>query len=305
MERNGVMALSPRHPVDVVPAGNQRTTSTGTLDRLTGKLFRLLGRCGWRWATAFFAGAMMLLGFGVVATLDVIIDSRHSHLLLAAVMIGLLATPCLAVAFKLVEHLGRARTRLLDEIERRIAAEQQFRQLATTDELTGIGNRRHFIGRAHEAIDVARRYGQWCSVAVIDVDRFKDINDQRGHLAGDDALVMLATVLEANRRASDFAARLGGDEFIVLMPLTAPDAARAAAERIRAAIHQDSGHNGLSVSIGVAAVQGDEATLDDLIARADRSLYAAKRTGRNRVMGDVEAASPWSHANGRTFSMAS
>lgn len=299
------MAVSPRHPVDGTPAAAQGLASGHTLDRLTATLFSVVERCGWRWATVVCAGALVLLDLAVVATLEAFSGLSHSELMLAPAMIGLLAAPCLAIAFKLVGQLGRARTRLLAEIDRRMAAEQQLRQLATTDELTGIGNRRHFIRRAGEAVDVARRYGQWCSVAVIDVDRFKDINDQRGHLAGDDALVMLAAVLEANRRASDFAARLGGDEFILLMPLTAPDAARAAAERIRAAIRQDSGHNALSVSIGVAAVHGDQATLDDLMAGADRALYAAKRGGRNRVMADVDAASPWSHATDRAFSIAS
>ncbi len=197
----------------------------------------------------------------------------------------LLGAPCLAIALKLVEHLGRARARLLVEIDRRVIAEQQLRRLATTDDLTGLSNRRYFVERARESIAVARRYGQWCSFAVVDIDRFKRVNDRRGHMAGDQALVTIASVLKANVRATDLAARFGGDEFVVLMPLTDPDAGMTAAERIRRAVREDGGRYDLSVSVGIASVRGEEATLEELMARADQALYGAKRNGRDRVGG--------------------
>ncbi len=257
------------------------------LGRLTASLSGLVERCGWGIATLIFAVGVMVLGLGVVATIEALIGPHQIQLMLVAVVICALAAPCLAIAFKLVEQLGRTHAKLIAEINRRLVAEQQQRQLATTDELTGLSNRRHFLERGREATAIARRYAQWCSFAIIDLDRLKDINDRRGHLAGDNALVTLAAILRANLRASDLAARLGGDEFVVLMPLTQPEAARAGAERILAAVREDSGRPGLSVSIGVASLQGDDATLEALMARADQALYAAKRAGRDRVIPSV------------------
>jgi diguanylate cyclase (GGDEF)-like protein len=289
------MAAFPRDTLEEAPADTQRCDFGETLGRLLGALVGLVERCGWRNATMACSLAMLLVTLCVIATLDATLDDvvgpRSMQFLMAAAVTWLLAGPCLAVAFKLVHHLAHARTRLMVEVDRRIIAEQQLRRLATTDELTGLSNRRHFIERAREAIDMARRYGQWCSFAVIDVDRFKDINDQRGHLAGDDALVTLSTVLKANLRAADLAARLGGDEFVVLMPITDPEAANAAAERIRRAVREDGGSLGLSVSIGVASIEGAKASLEELMTRADTALYAAKRSGRNRVITGEPAAS--------------
>jgi diguanylate cyclase (GGDEF)-like protein len=267
------------------------------LGRLLGTLVGLVERCGWRNATVACSLVMLVMTLFVIASLDAALDDvvgpRSMQFLIATAVTWLLAGPCLAIAFKLVHHLAHARTRLMVEIDRRIIAEQQLRRLATTDELTGLSNRRHFIERAREAIDVAHRYGQWCSFAAIDVDRFKDINDQRGHLAGDDALVMLSTVLKANLRATDLAARLGGDEFVVLMPLTDPEAANPVAERIRQAVREDGERLGLSVSIGVASLQGAKVSLEELMARADTALYAAKRSGRNSVViGGLPAKRP-------------
>lgn len=304
------MAVSPNDPADVWPADCQKLAGMGVLGGRLAIVLGLVERCGWRWVTVACAGAMTILAFGVIASLDSFADASRSQIVLAAVLIGLLAAAGFAIAFSLVEHLGRSRTLLLDELYRRIVAEHHMRQLAATDELTGIGNRRFFTERGRETLELAKRHGQWCSVAVIDIDRFKDVNDQHGHFAGDDALVRLVTVLEANRRASDVTARLGGDEFVLLMPFTAPAAAKVAAERLRAAIRQDAGHQvggqiGLSVSIGVASVQGGAAPLDDLLARADRALYAAKHGGRNRVMIDASSALAWSRSSTSALSIAS
>lgn len=250
-------------------------------------LFTLVERSGWHRATLICTVAIILVSLVITAALDVLIGGWSAmtlrHLLGAAAVALLVAAPCLAIALKLVDHLGRTRARLLVEIDRRLLAEQQLRRLATTDDLTGLSNRRHFVERAREAIAVARRYGQWCSFAIIDIDCFKRVNDQSGHQAGDRALVGLAGVLEANLRATDLAARFGGDEFVILMPLTGPEAGRAVAERIRHAVHNDATLTGLTVSIGVAALQGEKAALEELMARADQALYEAKRRGRDRI----------------------
>ena len=274
-----------------VPKGakpNDRGIAAGeAFGRLMAALFALVERTGWRRATLLCTVAIILVSIAITAALDVAIGGWPGmtlrHLVAAATIALLVAAPCLAIALKLVEHLGRTRERLLVEIDRRLVAEQQLRRLATTDELTGLDNRRHFVERARAAIAVAQRYGQWCSFAIIDIDRFKRVNDQGGHQAGDRALVTLAAVLKANLRATDVAARFGGDEFVILMPLSDPEAARAAAERIRRAVHEHAAATTLTVSIGVASTRGEQASLEELMARADQALYEAKRRGRDRV----------------------
>jgi diguanylate cyclase (GGDEF)-like protein len=265
----------------------QRVAAGEAFGSLTAGLFALVERTGWRRATFFCSVGITFVALAMTAALDLLVNGwsglMHQHLLAAAIIALLVAAPCLAIALRLVEQLARTQARLLVEIDRRLVAEQQLRRLATTDDLTGLNNRRHFVERARDAIAVARRYGQWCSLAIIDIDRFKQVNDERGHQAGDRALVTLATVLKANLRASDVAGRFGGDEFVVLMPLTDRDAARTAAERMRQAVHEDAAATKLTVSIGVASTRGDQASLEELMARADQALYDAKRHGRDRV----------------------
>lgn len=275
--RPGNSAISTKH----------RIAAGEALGRLMEGLFVLVERAGWRSATLLCTLGIILMSIAITATITIATNGAAgiaaTHLLANATAAVLVAAPCLAIALKLVEHLGRTRERLLVEIDRRLLAEQQLRRLATTDDLTGLSNRRHFVERAREAIAVARRYGQWCSFAIIDIDRFKKVNDQRGHQAGDEALVTLAAVLKANLRTTDLAARFGGDEFIVLMPLTDPEAGLAAAERIRHAVTRDAPGMALTVSVGVASLRGDEAVLEEMMAHADQALYDAKRRGRDRV----------------------
>ncbi|MEZ5865567.1 MAG: GGDEF domain-containing protein [Geminicoccaceae bacterium] len=259
----------------------------GPLGGLMSALFGLVERFGWLRATLLGTLAFTVTAEVVTVLLKSLLDATPElfsiDLMVVAAVTALLAVPGLAVALSLVEHLGRARSRLLVEIDRRMVAEQQLRRLATTDDLTGLSNRRHFVERAREAIAIAQRYDQWVTFAIVDVDRFKHLNDQFGHAAGDRALVVLAAVLRANLRATDLAARFGGDEFVLLMPLTDPEAGRVAAERIRRAVRQDCGKPPFRVSVGIASAKGPIAALEALMARADQALYDAKRTGRNRI----------------------
>ena len=261
---------------------------------MTGVL-ALVDQLGWRSATLLCSLVITGVALISITLLQVLLGNVDKvdtiSLIAAAVLTLLLVVPSLAIAFRLVEHLERTRARLLIEIDRRVLAEQQLRRLATTDELTGLGNRRHFVDRAREAVAVARRYGQWCTLAVIDVDLFKRVNDRLGHQAGDQALIGLAAVLKANLRATDLAARFGGDEFVILLPLTDPDAGKAAAERIQQSVRLGGSWPELTISIGVASVRDEGASLEELLARADQALYDAKGNGRNRVSvfnGDEE-----------------
>jgi diguanylate cyclase (GGDEF)-like protein len=169
---------------------------------------------------------------------------------------------------------------------------KQGRRLATMlheDPLTGLSNRRYVLIRLSGLISGARRHGRALSVAMVDVDRFKRINDECGHDAGDAALVEIATAVRARLRAEDELGRVGGEEFLVLLPDTGESAAGAVAEDLRASVEASRVRcNGrvldATVSVGWATWDGDESA-DRLVKRADVALYAAKNAGRNRVRG--------------------
>lgn len=172
---------------------------------------------------------------------------------------------------------------------RRYRVELALERASNTDLLTGLANRRQFNPVLEAEVARARRHGRALALALIDIDHFKRINDQRGHAAGDEALCALAEVFRSEIRDSDLAARLGGDEFAILAPETTEEAALAMAERIRAAIAErclntpDGEAFGLTVSCGVAAMRGEHAGGAGLFADADSALYEAKRRGRNAV----------------------
>jgi diguanylate cyclase (GGDEF)-like protein len=160
---------------------------------------------------------------------------------------------------------------------------------AVTDALTGLANRRQFyevLGREYER---AQRFGQPVSLILLDIDDFKQINDSRGHLAGDAVLHSVAATLAEVIREIDLAARYGGEEFAVLLPQTGPEGAANLAERLRSEIAARKirfGTDeiaGVTASFGVAAGPVNEQTQIDLIASADAALYQAKREGKNHV----------------------
>jgi two-component system cell cycle response regulator len=176
------------------------------------------------------------------------------------------------------------------------ADKARLEALATTDPLTGVLNRRALLDRLSSEVDRARRYGTVVTLLMIDLDHFKEINDTRGHLVGDEALRQLGALLQSAVRTVDVVARFGGEEFVVILPETAEEGAVAFAERIREKIEQhpfggDGGGGGggrgalrLTASIGVAMFPSERvASTEDLFARADEALYRAKAAGRNRV----------------------
>ena len=185
------------------------------------------------------------------------------------------------------EHANR-------ELRRALAREQQN---ASTDELTGVGNRRHFFAAAARQIARARRHPEALAVGLLDVDRFKRINDTYGHQAGDRVLREVAQRARAQLRSVDELARYGGEEFVMLLPGSDARQAAQVAERIRARCAAEpvmtaQGAIEASVSIGVAEVSA-EAGIEPAMRAADRALYRAKDQGRNRVElavpGDAEA----------------
>ena len=165
---------------------------------------------------------------------------------------------------------------------------RQWQQAASTDYLTGLANRRTVAQAGTQAFALARREGGRLSLAVLDVDHFKRINDQHGHDAGDLALKYLAEKLLAACEENDLTGRLGGEEFILLWQ--GADATRAlrSAERLQDALRAQPLRIGdapiaLTVSIGIAVLDDSQADFDELLRQADRALYAAKAEGRDRV----------------------
>jgi diguanylate cyclase (GGDEF)-like protein len=163
---------------------------------------------------------------------------------------------------------------------------EEMARLAITDDLTGLCNRRHFLERVNAEIDRARRYDLTFSLAMLDIDHFKVVNDSHGHALGDRILADMGRLLRKSARSSDLAARYGGEEFVVMMPMTGGTQAQLAGERLRemVAAHTFPRRKKLTVSVGLAGYPEDATTLEELLRRADASLYEAKRTGRNCVV---------------------
>jgi two-component system cell cycle response regulator len=196
------------------------------------------------------------------------------------------------------ELAARARTlmrrkRYMDALRARL---DHSLELAITDQLTGLYNRRYLYSQLTPLVQRAQCGGDPVSVMVIDIDHFKRLNDTFGHDIGDAVLRDFAVRLGANTRPSDFACRLGGEEFVVIMPRTTGDIACLAAERLRRSvcaspfmIHGLGQSLEVTVSIGVASTGDGEESAETLLKRADEAVYEAKDAGRNRVVGKTGA----------------
>lgn len=212
-------------------------------------------------------------------------------LVIAIVIPLLVSAPVGTVIVELVHALQREHRRALDAAQR--------------DALTGLPTRRHTLEVAHRNLGHSRRTGFPFSIALIDLDDFKSANDRHGHATGDALLRVVADACRTTLRDTDVAGRWGGEEFLVLLPGTDSLAATAMMERVRAAIAasrvpvQGNRRFGCTASIGVATLGGvtgcpqtdevgvcAEALLDTLVATADRRMYAAKSSGKNRVASD-------------------
>jgi diguanylate cyclase (GGDEF)-like protein len=184
--------------------------------------------------------------------------------------------------------------RLQEEIEERerelMEANERLRHVSQTDALTGLDNRRYIETRLEEMYEHSARLGEPFSCVMVDLDRFKSVNDTYGHQAGDLVLKQLAKILKHEVREIDHAGRYGGEEFMLLLAGTVLDAGVTFAERVRKAIEAhtftfDGNSIRRTASFGVAAWPHPRiTTCDELVRAADESLYVAKETGRNRVI---------------------
>ncbi len=167
------------------------------------------------------------------------------------------------------------------DITERKRLESRMEQLATTDGLTGITNRRHFLELAETEVKRVSRRSSPLILALIDLDHFKHINDTLGHQAGDQALILLARVCQRNIRELDHFARFGGDEFVLLLPDTTVENAQIVLERIRNDLARET--KLFTLSVGVSFLHRDD-KLEALIERADQTLYRVKGRGRNQLL---------------------
>jgi two-component system cell cycle response regulator len=233
-------------------------------------------------------GLPMVLAGLVMTVALVVVDAHDGRMSLASALAG---GYCLVAVITRLYLTGRDRTRLARELE---AAMVEQERLALTDGLTGLHNRRFFDELLTLECQRSFRRKTDVSLIVIDLDRFKQINDGYGHPAGDAVLVEVARRLRDSVRSSDVVARYGGEEFAIILSDTGTDVAKAFADRIRLAIGgarvaAEGQLLAVTASLGLATMPDQAASKDELLRRADRALYRAKRLGRNQVHVETRA----------------
>ena len=194
------------------------------------------------------------------------------------------------------ELLARVRTQLRKKhyADRLRHGLQLSFEMAITDELTGLHNRRFMSHHSDSLVASAKISSKPLGFVILDIDLFKSVNDTYGHDIGDEVLKEVARRIEASVRESDLSCRYGGEEFVVVMPDTNAESAYLIADRLRKnvestpiKISREPGALVITVSVGVSALNGVDDKADSLLHRADQALYRAKNLGRNRVVADA------------------
>lgn len=256
----------------------------GLADYLTGTevsiiLFYLAPIAFGTWYVTLRAGIFLA---GAAALVSVGADALHR------LATGEGPLPAALLAWNGIAQAGTsiALVLMLGALRSRLEAEEL---LARTDALTGIANRRAFFETAALELERMRRNGRPLTMAYVDCDDFKDVNDQRGHAEGDALLVEVARVVRGATRAVDAVARLGGDEFGLLLPETDAVETAALLGRLRATLLAAMARKGWQVgfSIGAATFLAPPASIDDMMARADELMYAAKREAKGSIRHGV------------------
>lgn len=177
---------------------------------------------------------------------------------------------------------------ILESFAQVVVNELELRQIASVDHLTGALSRRAWSEKAEQEIKRARRYGLSVSMAILDIDKFKAVNDTYGHPAGDMVIKRIAEICLETKRSVDLFGRFGGEEFVMLMPETSEAEAEQLAERLRIRFADETFDLGepvrATVSIGVAGLGSDDRDIEQLTERADAALYEAKNNGRNQTV---------------------
>jgi diguanylate cyclase (GGDEF)-like protein len=250
-------------------------------------------RAHWPLLLGLVAIAATLVAFG---TTDAHLDEAWPRTLLGVPAGGwattaLVGVVALSAQLLLNTHSSLKRERRLVETGAALRmAKARLEEMARTDAGTGLPNRRAFFDDLADEFQRAQRYGRPLALLMLDLDRFKRVNDLYGHQFGDRVLAETALTLRRQLRTSDLVARYGGEEFVVVLPETTQRDAMVVAEKLRAAVEaqvldeNESAAVRSTVSVGVASVPAPGVTSDaELLRRADEALYEAKRAGRNRV----------------------
>ena len=239
---------------------------------------------------------LTLVGYGLILIWDMYYRATPGMLRMELLQSGVLLVTLVWLAF-FGSYMGRLREKLARRNQELGEALARNRELAIHDDLTGTYNRRYIVQVLEEESVRVRRTGRPFSICLLDLDHFKRINDQHGHLVGDDILRQFAEQVASEIRAMDrmgrdgadqeVFARYGGEEFLLVLPETMAAGARTCAERIRNSIAAarfttETGSLSVSVSIGVTEHHSGE-HIRDMLKRVDRALYRAKHAGRNRV----------------------
>jgi diguanylate cyclase (GGDEF)-like protein len=245
------------------------------------------------WVTASTAyGLLAALATFVVGLLEAYLDGPHYYTLPVAVWNAGMRTAVFCIVLLLLAEVRKLVARL---------QEQSF-----TDELTGVANRRAFLEVGAREIERCRRYRHELSLAYLDIDGFKAVNDRYGHVVGDRVLVALAGLARATARSVDTVARLSGDEFVILMPETDAGAALPLAERVREACSQAAGSGAAHVtcSVGLVTFERTPQDVEELLTSADALMYEAKAAGGDGVRQASVGAADSSPSEGRPLPFA-
>ena len=263
------------------------------LDYVTGpklllNVFYLLPVMLVAWVTASTTcGLLAVLATFLVGPLEAFFDGLHLYTLPVEVWNAGMRTAVFCIVLLLLAEVRELVARLQEQ--------------SLTDELTGVANRRAFLEVATREIERSRRYRHELSLAYLDIDDFKAVNDRRGHVVGDRVLVALAGLARATARTVDTVARIGGDEFVILMPETDAHVAVPLAERLRAACSRAAGSDAAPVtcSVGVVTFECAPTDVEDLLASADALMYEAKAAGGDTVRHARVGAAEATAAEGR------
>jgi len=256
-------------------------------------------RIPWAFACCVYLSAGVLLAFYSTGLVELQGMVGATLALLLANVIGLLASLRLnrlqREQFTSLLAERETNQRLQLEIKERQRLEEELRYLAQTDGLTGLNNRRWFFELAERELKRSRRDGTPLGFCMIDLDKFKAINDKMGHTAGDKILATVAALCREELRDTDIIGRYGGEEFVIALPESGPADTYKVVERLRARIEQyqfpiEFVDRNLTVTVGMAQVAPGETTLAPVLARADQALYVGKRRGRNIVIVDAHCS---------------
>lgn len=246
------------------------------------------------WATMLPPIAFFLLGRRGGSWISGLVFLYFSWYLYQLLSQGVTANLSLGALFNFVE-VATAQIFLFRFYERsRQEAYEQLQKTSITDPLTGVFNRLYLDNALKKVLSLASRNKQPVSVLLLDVDHFKRINDEHGHLVGDLVLVALCKVLEEATRESDSVGRWGGEEFLVICPNTDEAQAKALGERIIEQVREKAVSGGIHVTVSIGAAtfnQVDEKSIERLLQVADNNMYKAKAAGRNQVVSTALVAS--------------